>query len=34
VQEPDASKKSLYDAKYERYTKVIAALDAVWKDLG
>ncbi len=33
TQEPDPSTKDLYDAKYARYRKVIAALDPVWKDL-
>jgi L-xylulokinase len=34
VQEPDPSKKELYDAKYARYNKVIEALDGVWGELG
>ena len=33
TQQPDASKKDLYDAKYARYRQVISALDPVWKDL-
>jgi L-xylulokinase len=33
TQEPDPSQRDLYDAKYARYNKVIAALDGVWKDL-
>jgi L-xylulokinase len=34
TQEPDASRKDLYDAKYARYTRVIEALDPVWRELG
>ena len=33
TQEPDPSKKDLYDAKYARHNRVIAALDGVWADL-
>jgi L-xylulokinase len=33
-QDPDPAKKDLYEAKYRRYRKTIAALDPVWKDLG
>ena len=32
TQEPDPSKKNLYDAKYARYNRVIAALDDAWSD--
>jgi L-xylulokinase len=31
IQEPDTSKKALYEEKYSRYKKVISALDPVWK---
>ena len=31
-QEPDPAKKDVYAAKYERYKKVVAALDSIWKD--
>ncbi|MGD0900767.1 MAG: FGGY-family carbohydrate kinase, partial [Thermoguttaceae bacterium] len=30
VQPPDPGKRALYDAKYARYKKVIAALDSTW----
>jgi L-xylulokinase len=32
-QEPDPARKGLYAAKYERYRKVIAALDPIWTQL-
>ena len=34
VQQPDPARKALYEAKYDRYNRVIAALDGVWKELG
>jgi len=33
VHRPDPALKAVYAGKYERYKKVIAALDPVWKDL-
>jgi L-xylulokinase len=33
LQKPDLTQKDIYAAKYERYKKVLAALDPVWKDL-
>ena len=33
IQEPDPAMRALYEAKYAHYTKVIAALDPIWKDL-
>jgi len=33
VQEPKAANKNVYAAKYERYQKVLAALEPVWKEL-
>jgi len=32
-QEPNASMKGLYEEKYDRYKKVISALDPIWKEL-
>ena len=34
IQQPDPAKRDLYETKYRRYQKVVAALDPVWKDLG
>jgi len=34
VQPPDPSLSDLYQAKYQRYQKVLAALAPVWKELG
>ncbi len=33
LQEPNAAMKSLYEEKYDRYKKVISALDPIWKDI-
>lgn len=33
IQEPDRSRKGLYETKYARYQKAIAALDPFWKGL-
>jgi len=33
AQQPDLSKKALYDAKFARYNRLIAALDPAWKDI-
>lgn len=33
LQQPDPARKSVYATKYERYKKVLAALDPIWKDL-
>jgi sugar (pentulose or hexulose) kinase len=32
-QEPDPAQKDIYAAKYDRYKKVVAALDPIWKNL-
>jgi len=33
LQQPDPTRKNVYATKYERYKKVLAALDPIWKDL-
>jgi L-xylulokinase len=33
LQEPNPAMKSVYEEKYDRYKKVIAALDPIWKDI-
>lgn len=33
LQEPNTAMKSVYEEKYERYKKVISALDPIWKDI-
>ncbi len=33
LQEPNAAMKSVYEEKYDRYKKVIAALDPIWKEI-
>lgn len=33
LQQPDTTQKDVYATKYERYKKVLAALDPIWKDL-
>ena len=34
IQEPDPAQKAVYEAKYERYRNVVAALDPIWKRFG
>ncbi|MHC5074717.1 MAG: FGGY-family carbohydrate kinase [Planctomycetota bacterium] len=33
IQQPDKSKKDIYQAKYERYKKILAALEPIWSDI-
>ena len=33
LQEPNAAMKSLYEEKYDRYKKVLSALDPIWKEI-
>ncbi|MHC4457231.1 MAG: FGGY-family carbohydrate kinase [Planctomycetota bacterium] len=32
IQKPDPARKDIYATKYQRYKKVLAALDPIWKD--